>query len=140
MRTQQKEFVFFVILMGLTIGHLIDHPSSSADENLEKILEYQGSGLSKGLALQAAGATTSTLSNGVGDGFVMITVDAYGSFGFLTPSGNANYDLIGTAGPAGTTFESGLYFGPLGNFLTTDRFGLHQCGCNVRIMRDRWAV
>jgi hypothetical protein len=90
------------------------------EEQREKIIEYQKQAIQ---AQALAPSTTATLSNGVGDGSVTVTVDAYGSFGSSTPAGNAVYDPIGAIGPAGTTFESALYFGPLGNFLTTDSFG-----------------
>jgi hypothetical protein len=61
-----------------------------------------------------------TLSNGTGDGSVTISFDAYGTFGDGAPSGDAYYDPIGALVSAGTVFESSVFFGPLGDFLTTD--------------------
>lgn len=68
-----------------------------------------------------------TLSNGAGDGSVQITVDSYGSFGAAAVSEGFNsdaiYDPFGNILPSGTTFESGFFFGPANDFLTTGTFG-----------------
>lgn len=89
-----------------------------------------------------------TLSNGTGDGTVTVVVDPYGSFGYSTPAGDALFDPAGPVGPSRTVWESGLYFSPLGNFLTTDSFGAqlprqratedrslsleaHRCSCQL---------
>jgi len=112
---------FILLACAILAGMLFALPNAfSTEEQLEKIIEYQKQAIRPRLL---APSTTATLSNGVGDGSVTVTVDAYGSFGSSTPAGNAVYDPIGAIGPAGTTYESGLYFGPLGNFLTTDSFG-----------------
>ena len=63
------------------------------------------------------------LTNGTGDGTLTVTVDPYGSFGSSTPAGDALFDPEGSIGQSGTVYESGVYFSPLGNFLTTDSFG-----------------
>ncbi|RME01564.1 MAG: hypothetical protein D6812_07850, partial [Deltaproteobacteria bacterium] len=64
-----------------------------------------------------------TLTNGTGDGTLRVTVDPYGSFGSSTPAGDAVFDPAGSIGASGTVYESGVYFSPLDNFLTTDSFG-----------------
>jgi hypothetical protein len=58
-----------------------------------------------------------TLTNGEGDGSVTVTVDPYGTYGSSTIGGNAVYDPVGSIGPSGTTFESSVFFSPLGHFL-----------------------
>lgn len=64
-----------------------------------------------------------TLNNGAGDATLSITVDAYGSFGSNTTAGDAFYNPIGPATPQGSTYESGVYFSLLGNFLSESNFG-----------------
>jgi hypothetical protein len=64
-----------------------------------------------------------TLTNGSGDGTVTMGVDAYGSFGSNTTAGDALFDPVGLATAGGTTFESGVYFSILDNFLTESAFG-----------------
>jgi hypothetical protein len=68
--------------------------------------------------------STTTLTNGTGDHALTVTVDAYGSYGSATTADDAYFDPAGPAiGSSGTTFESGLYFEPLRNFLTESAFG-----------------
>lgn len=67
----------------------------------------------------AVGGAQTTLTTGAGDGAVVVAVDGYGSFGQNTPMGDPTFDPPGVIGPAGTVYESGVYFGPLGLFLTT---------------------
>lgn len=65
------------------------------------------------------------LSNGGGDGSLVVTVDAYGAFGSASGSaGNAIYDPVGSSLPAaGTTFASGVYFSPVDTFLSEGGLG-----------------
>jgi hypothetical protein len=57
------------------------------------------------------------LSNGIGDGSLSVTLDRCGAFGSATAADDAYYDPAGALGRSGTTFQSALYFSPLGFFL-----------------------
>lgn len=60
-----------------------------------------------------------TLTNGTGEGTLRVTVDAYGAYGSAAdPAGDAFYNPIGPGGSEGTTFESGVYFDGIDNFLS----------------------
>ncbi len=66
------------------------------------------------LALGLGGvAQAFTLSNAPGDGSVTVGVDGYGFFGSAggTGTSNAIYDPVGSVGPAGTAFQSGVLIG-----------------------------
>lgn len=58
-----------------------------------------------------------TLTNGTKDGSASITLDPYGAFGSYTNAGEAIYDPIGPIGAASTTYQSALFFSPVGFFL-----------------------
>ena len=65
-----------------------------------------------------------TLSNGTGDGSLQVTVDAYGSYGSAAaPAGDALYNPVGPTAAQGSTYESGVFFSELGNYLTEAQFG-----------------
>jgi len=66
---------------------------------------------------------TTTISSGSGEGSLSVEVDSYGTFGSSTTAGNAFYTPRFAGSAAGTTFESGIFFGPLGDFLTESDFG-----------------
>ena len=70
----------------------------------------------------AASKTIATFDNGNGDGSVRLSVDGYGSFGSTTPVGDVSYDPAGEIGPSGAVWESAIFFGPFGNFLSTGDF------------------
>ena len=79
--------------------------------------------LAEGLEGRVLLAVT-TLSNGTGDGSLQVTVDAYGSYGSAaTPAGDALYNPVGPIGAQGSTYESGVFFSELGNYLTEAQFG-----------------
>lgn len=60
-----------------------------------------------------------TLTNGTGDASLSIIVDAYGAYGSAAnPAGEATYDPVGPGGPNGSTFESGVYFSGVNDFLS----------------------
>lgn len=65
-------------------------------------------------------AAVATLSNGIGEGAVSVTVDAYGTFGGASAGDDAFYDPVGPVPAAGTVFWSSVFFGPLGEFLTSE--------------------
>ncbi|HZN67208.1 MAG TPA: Calx-beta domain-containing protein [Tepidisphaeraceae bacterium] len=64
------------------------------------------------------------LTNGIGEGTLQVTVDAYGSYGSAVASaGDASYNPPGPAGSAGTTFTSGVYFSEIDGYLSEDSLG-----------------
>src|SRR5437763_13702585 len=75
-------------------------------------------------------ATVATITNGiVGDNSFLLTVDAYGSYGFAyinnndpgTLASDTLFDAPGTSPLEGTTRLSGLYLGgPVNHFLTSN--------------------
>lgn len=65
-----------------------------------------------------AAAEIVTLFNGRGDGTVLVPVDPYGGFG-ENLHGDAVYDPVGATQAAGTVWASAVFFGPLGEYLTT---------------------
>jgi len=124
-----------IVATGSTISNTVTATSTSYDPNpvnnsatITTVLRVNKSGESQSAtqSIYAQGTAPVTLTNGTGDGSVQITVDGYGSFGSSTPAGDAFYDPIGPLGRSGTVYESGVYFSPLGNFLTTDSFGVSQ--------------
>ena len=63
------------------------------------------------LSLFATAAISAELSNGPGDGSVSVGVDEFGSFGSDVGGNgtdNAVFDPVGSIGPAGTTYQSGI--------------------------------
>lgn len=75
--------------------------------------------LTLALVAEPVRADTAILSNGTGDGSVTLTVGPYGSFGEILQD-EVLYDPVGPLLPAGVVFASALFFGPAGQFLTTD--------------------
>lgn len=73
----------------------------------------------------AVSAAPFILSNGEGDGTVSVGVDGFGAFGSTVGpnSSDAFYDPVGDIGPAGTTFQSGIYLSGPSGFLTSGSIG-----------------
>jgi hypothetical protein len=67
-----------------------------------------------------------TLSNGTGPGTLQLTVDGHGAYGIASGggAGDATYQPASSGVPAGTTYESGVFFGPLGDFLSEGSLAL----------------
>lgn len=54
---------------------------------------------------------TNTMAIGTGDGSLVVTVDALGSFGLISPTfSGATFDPLGAITAAATTFDSSVYF------------------------------
>ncbi len=69
------------------------------------------------------GTAPVTLSDGTGDRSLTVGLDGYGSFGSATPAGDALFDPVGSIGPAGTVYRSGVLLGSNGSYLSTDEYG-----------------
>lgn len=139
MKTQRRFSIVLRLVFAMAATMLVASWALAADQE-EKILHYGSLGSRQAPSVASASASKAGLSNGTGDGSLTITVDAYGSFGSSTPAGNAFYDPIGPFAQAGTTYESGLFFGPLGNFLTTDTFGAALPAIPFTSLAPRFAV